>query len=158
MSAKLKSKIVEVEGEQIDLEELIGETKRLHPKNKQLDKDGREILSPVPLAPPVGYRPEPSIFDRVRSLVRSEHLRLAAQSGGYETFEEADDFAVDDDYDPRSPYEVNFDPPPLPAGAAPPPKAGAAPGGQPLPAGERTPTPAPASPAAPPPAQPPKAP
>lgn len=44
-------------------------------------------------------------------MVVSEKLRMEALAAGQETFEEADDFDVDDDFDPTSPYEVNFDPP-----------------------------------------------
>lgn len=70
-----------------------------------------EILSAIPVAPPVGYKKQPSMVDHIRGLVRSEHLRHAAASAGAETFEEADDFEVGDDYDPTSPYEGDFDSP-----------------------------------------------
>lgn len=72
--------------------------------------NGDEVLSPVPMAPPVGYRREPSMVERIRSMVRSEHVRLAALQAGQETFEEADDFEIGDDYDPASPYEEVFEP------------------------------------------------
>lgn len=50
-----------------------------------------------------------NIGDRVREMVHAERTRLAAIEAGYETFEEADDFEVDDDsFDPKTPYEEVF--------------------------------------------------
>lgn len=75
------------------------------------DEYGRELLSPVPVAPPVGYTKHVSLAEQIRAMVRSEALRYHAETSGYESFEEADDFDVGDDFDPRSPYEVDFEPP-----------------------------------------------
>lgn len=75
-----------------------------------LDPEGREVLDTTPIAPPVGFTPQPSMFDYVRELVRSERLRQEVEAQGFETFEEADDFDVDDDFDPSTPYENDFDP------------------------------------------------
>lgn len=80
-----------------------------------------EVVSAIPVAPPVGYKKQPSMVDHIRGLVRSEHLRWAAEGAGAETFEEADDFDVGDDYDPSSPYEDDSYPTPPPAGSATPP-------------------------------------
>lgn len=97
---------------QLDLEEEI----------VKLDARGREVPDPTPMAPPVGYKKQPSMMENIRAMVRSEHLRQAAIQAGYETVEEADDFEVGDDFDPSSPYEHNFDPPePAPTPPAPPP-------------------------------------
>lgn len=74
-----------------------------------LDANGAEILSSVPMDPPIGFNPQPSMFDVMRAQMAQYHADLAKQ--GYETPEEADDFDVDDDFDPSSPYEHNFDPP-----------------------------------------------
>lgn len=68
-----------------------------------------EVPNPTPVAPPVGYKRQPSLTEQIRAMVRSEALRQAAEAEGVETFEEADDFEVDD-YDPTSPYEEVFDP------------------------------------------------
>lgn len=76
-----------------------------------LDKFGREMPSPLPIAPPLGYRKSPTLAEQIRAMVISEKLKQEAQAAGAETFEEADDFDVDDDFDPTSPYEVDFDPP-----------------------------------------------
>lgn len=74
------------------------------------DAYGRETPDPIPMAPPVGWKETPDMVDQIRMMVRSEHMRLAALSQDKETFEEADDFEVGDDYDPTSPYEDEFDP------------------------------------------------
>lgn len=72
--------------------------------------DGQELPDPKPIAPPVGYKKQPSMAELVRDMVRSERLRQEAESMGHESYEDADDFDVGDDYDPRSPYEWQFDP------------------------------------------------
>lgn len=130
--------------EQLDLVE---EVARLTPR-------GHEVPDPTPMAPPVGFKKQPSMIENIRAMVRSENLRLAAQQAGMETMDEADDFEVGDDYDPSSPYEHDFDPP-LPAEPTPKPQEPAAAGGS---AAGVTNNP-PASPATPPaPEAPPKAP
>nr|QJB19892.1 MAG: hypothetical protein [Microvirus sp.] len=86
-----------------------------------LDARGRELPSPLPIQPPIGYKKTPSLSEQIRAMVVSEKLRLEAEQAGFESFEDADDFDVGDDYDPRSPYEYDFDPPqemePAPAAA-----------------------------------------
>jgi len=84
-----------------------------------LDHRGREKPDPTPIAPPIGYKKQPSLHDQIRAMVRSEKLRMEAEMAGFETFEEADDFDVGDDLDPTSPYEEQFEgdllpPPPVP--------------------------------------------
>jgi len=66
-----------------------------------------EVVSAIPIAPPVGYVKQPSLSERIRAMVRSEHLRAAAEGGGFETFEEAEDFDVEDDPELRSNYEIH---------------------------------------------------
>lgn len=87
-------------------------------QDKYLFKDGTEKMDPVPVAPPLGYKREPSMFDHMRSLIRSEMLRQALAED-WETPEEADDFEVGDDYDPRSGFEVEFDENEVPYAKAP---------------------------------------
>lgn len=70
---------------------------------------GDELPSDVPVAPPVGYRREPSMVEHIRAMVRSEHLRIAAEQAGLESFEEADDFDVPDEDEPLSAYEMADD-------------------------------------------------
>lgn len=78
------------------------------PKTDQSER-GREIPDPTPMAPPVGFKPAPSLADQIREMVRSERLAREVAEAGYETFEEADDFDVGDDFDPSTPYEESFD-------------------------------------------------
>jgi hypothetical protein len=78
---------------------------------KNLDHNGHEIPDPTPMAPPVGYKRQPTLVEQIRNMIRSEKLAAEAQSAGFETFEEADDFDVEDDYDPHSPFENDFEPP-----------------------------------------------
>nr|QJB20545.1 MAG: hypothetical protein [Microvirus sp.] len=75
-----------------------------------LDERGAEVLDDTPIAPPVGYVKQPSMSDYIRDLIRSEKLAQEAAAAGLETFEESEDFDVDDDYDPTTPYEAEFDP------------------------------------------------
>ena len=77
-----------------------------------LDEHGRLIPDPVPIAPPVGYRKQPSMVEIVRDMVRGEKLRQAALESGHETFEESEDFDIGEDgEDLLSGYENDFDPP-----------------------------------------------
>lgn len=86
-------------------------SRRLSAQATYLDAWGREMPDPTPVAPPVGYNRQPSLAEQIRAMVRSEQVRQAAEAAGLETFEEADDFDVGDDYDPASPYEEVFEPP-----------------------------------------------
>lgn len=93
---------------QIDLEEAIA-LKKDDPSRRY------EYPDPTPMAPPIGYKRQPSLHDQIRSMIRTEKVRQALEAAGLETAEEADDFEVGDDYDPASPHEHNFDPPLHPA-------------------------------------------
>lgn len=87
------------------------------PTSSTLDENGHEIPDSRPLMPALKLKREPSLAERIRQMVRSDRLAEEARNAGHETFEEADDFEVGDDYDPESPYEMDFDPRPQ---AAPP--------------------------------------
>lgn len=76
-----------------------------------LDEAGRERPSPTPMRPPIGYKKQQSMVDLVREAVRAEHLARDLAAAGRETFEESEDFDVGEDFDPKSPYENDFDPP-----------------------------------------------
>lgn len=81
------------------------------PRYKFLDDKGREVPDPNPLEIPVGFKRPESLAEQVRRLVRSEQLSQSVQAQGFETFEESEDFEIDDDmFDPSSPYEEVFDP------------------------------------------------
>lgn len=77
------------------------------------NEKGEELPNPVPVAPPIGYKKQPSMVEMIRNMVRSEQLRHAAEKSGHESFEDADDFDVGDDIDPKAPYEAEFEPTPV---------------------------------------------
>lgn len=72
---------------------------------------GEEIPDPRPVALPVGFKRPQSLQERMKYLLRSEELQRAQERAGIETFDEADDFEVDEQ-DPLqgTPYEDDFDP------------------------------------------------
>lgn len=74
------------------------------------DKKRFEKLDPTPVSIPIGFEKPPSIAEEIRRFIRSYEFEKEMKSQGYETFDEADDFEVGDDYDPHSPYELEFDP------------------------------------------------
>lgn len=79
-----------------------------------------ETPDPTPMAPPIGYKKQPSIWEQQREMIRQ--IRLQEHDDGMETFEEADDFDVDDDFEPSTPFEKGFDPveePPTPPNVPP---------------------------------------
>lgn len=80
-------------------------------KFRRLNAKGHEVPDPVPMAPPVGFTRSPSIAEQIRNMVRSERLRQEAEAAGMETFEEANDFEVDEDPESRSGYENDEDTP-----------------------------------------------
>lgn len=77
---------------------------------KFLDEKGREIPDPSPVSVPAGFKVPESLEQRIARLIRKD-LSEQADQQGMETFEEAEDFDIDDDmFDPQSPYEEVFDP------------------------------------------------
>lgn len=78
-------------------------------KKKRADSPTRyEKLDPTPAAIPLKFKRVESQADKMRRIIREEMSR-AAEDSGMESFEEADDFAIEDDYDPRSPYEQTLE-------------------------------------------------
>lgn len=63
------------------------------------------MVDDTPRAAPVKIRAR-SYYDEMREFIRREVSRQAEQQG-HETFEEADDFDVGDDYEPSSVYELD---------------------------------------------------
>lgn len=76
-----------------------------------LDPEGREIPDPVSLVQEVSWRDPPNIEATIQSFLAEQRIREALHEQGQETFEEADDFEVGDDFDPTSPYEGDFETP-----------------------------------------------
>lgn len=78
------------------------------PTKSTLDKNGHEIPDPNPVAPALNLERQPTLAERIRQEVRSQAFQAQLRAD-QETFEEADDFEVGDDYDPSSPYEEEFE-------------------------------------------------
>lgn len=70
---------------------------------------GKEYPNPVPMEPPLGFVPQKPLHEQIRDMV-AQQLSQVAHDEGLETAEEADDFDVGDDYDPSSPWELEFEP------------------------------------------------
>jgi len=81
----------------------------------RLDERGRELLDGRPMEPPVGYNPQPSLMDRIRKMVTDAQIQRDLAKAGAETFDEANDFDVGDDFDPSSPWEQYYEPTPFEA-------------------------------------------
>jgi hypothetical protein len=67
--------------------------------------DGREVVNPVPVAPPVGYVQEISVMDQIMAKLAAQQ-RILAEDAIYETEADADDFDVEDEFDPFSMFEL----------------------------------------------------
>lgn len=65
-----------------------------------------EFPDPTPVEMPVRLQARGSSFEELREYVEGVISRRLRETGQAETFEEADDFEVDDDPDPLSAYEV----------------------------------------------------
>lgn len=73
---------------------------------------GQEVPDPTIVDPPLGYVAQPDLMELMRRMIRTE-LSQAIDESEVETFDEADDFDIDDDpVDISSPYEEYFDPAP----------------------------------------------
>lgn len=104
MDALEKGK-VDARGERVNVDEDGVQIRAL------LDEKGSEVGDPVPMAPPLHLQRRLTMAEQIQQMIRRE-VSLRAQDMGLETFEEAEDFDVDDDpADPHTPYEAVFDPP-----------------------------------------------
>lgn len=70
-------------------------------------EDGREILNPTPMQPPLNYKAQPSLAEQIRQQVRAYAATLEMDP---ETEEEADDFDIEDDPQPVSRWENDLIP------------------------------------------------
>ncbi len=79
------------------------------PVATKLNTKGQEENDPTPMALPIGYEYPETLDQKIQRMVRvglSDH----AEQNNRDTFEEANDFEVDDDpYEPTSPHEVELD-------------------------------------------------
>ena len=76
-------------------------TKQIQTEFKEfgyLNEKGEEVLDPRPIAVSGSMKPALSLADRVRAYVQNE-LSDFYSDKGKESFEEADDFDVDDEFD-----------------------------------------------------------
>ena len=67
--------------------------------------DGREYPDQTPVEIPAGYGQPLSLRDEMRRFIREE-MSNQALVDGHETFEESDDFDIDDEDDYESPYTM----------------------------------------------------
>lgn len=74
---------------------------------KKYNEKGEELMDPTPIAIPAGYRRPPTLQEQMARYMAGANL--LAQQQGSESFEEADDFDIGDDYDPYSPHELAYD-------------------------------------------------
>lgn len=72
----------------------------------RLDERGREIPDPTPVEMPLNFKRPETIQEMIRRLVNVQN----SDELGAETWEEANDFDVDDDVDFNTEYEEEFDP------------------------------------------------
>lgn len=75
----------------------------------RLDENGHEIPDPTPLGIPSGFKRPETLAAQVQRLVQGS-LSRHAELQGNESWEEANDFNVDDEFDPTTPFEEFFDP------------------------------------------------
>lgn len=74
-------------------------------KSVMLD-DGRELPNPIPIAPPIGFRAEPSIIDLINQQIANRAILLAGELE-VDSPEDMEDFDLDDEPpEPRSVYEL----------------------------------------------------
>lgn len=67
--------------------------------------NGREVLDTTPVEVPLHFRRPPTLQEQIKQFVRGEFSRSASEDG-FDSFEEADDFDIDEDPDPISKYHV----------------------------------------------------
>lgn len=70
----------------------------------RLDHNGHEVLDDTPVALPVRFKRPQTILDQMRGVI--EEFNRRADEHHVETFEEANDFDVDDDIFPSSQFEI----------------------------------------------------
>lgn len=77
-------------------------------KRKKYNERGEEMMDPKPRAVPIGFeKPEP-LEAMLARVLRNQRTIDALARAGKESFDEANDFEVGEDYDPKSPHEEHF--------------------------------------------------
>lgn len=102
--------------------------------SSSIGQDGKEYPDPTPMSPPVGLQPPEDLMSMIRRMVHNEEFNRLAAAEGFDSFEEAGDYDIEDDHewvDELTPYEAVFYPPdekpPQPALKAPEPPPPATP-------------------------------
>lgn len=67
---------------------------------------GQELPDSTPIELPLRFKRPPTLQEQIKQMVRHEVSRTAEEQG-FESFEEADDFAVEDDDMPVSRHELS---------------------------------------------------
>lgn len=76
--------------------------------NADLNDEGKELLNPQPLTMPSGLKRPLSLAEQIKRIIKAD-VSFQAFQQGHESFEEADDFDVDDGFETEvnsSIYEV----------------------------------------------------
>lgn len=77
---------------------------------KEARNPRHEKTDPVPVKPPVHRQRQHTVDERIRAAIRSDRMQQIAEARGMESFQEADDFDIEDDpIDPLTPYERDFE-------------------------------------------------
>lgn len=66
---------------------------------------GEELPDDTPIDLPLKFKRPPSLQEQIKSMVQRELSQVAAEQG-FESFEESDDFDVDDENEIRSVHEL----------------------------------------------------
>ena len=90
------------------------------PRARTIARYDYEEVDPVPIAVPIEQQQPPSVDEMIQQAVRQQ-LSAAADEGGYETFEEADDFEEEEPdeipwtaFNVNEEYDMEDEVPPLP--------------------------------------------
>lgn len=83
-----------------------------------LTDDGYEVNNPLPLVLDTGLKRPPTLAEQIKRVLRAE-IDRSAMDGGMESYEDANDFDVDEEELPVSKYEVMEDEVPIEAPAEP---------------------------------------
>lgn len=73
---------------------------------QRYNEKGQEIPDPRPIEVPLGLRRPKDIHEMIHDALRGERMRIAAERAGVESFEEANDFELDEEPDLVSKYEL----------------------------------------------------
>lgn len=68
--------------------------------------DGREVVNSLPHDPPVGFVKQESVVDQVIRKLTAHRIMQLQDDEVIDLKEEAEDFDIDEDVDPRSVYEI----------------------------------------------------